>query len=90
MDTWRDVGQVLKLWIRLIKKIRFWEKKANFLVGTVGEQEGEKERVQDLFHRSSEFRWSEFVWSRTKVHRLDEGYVCVPKRKDFIEASNEL
>ena len=53
------------------------------------EQKGEKERVQNFFLRSSEFRRSEFVGPRNKVHRLDEGYTCVPKMRDFTEDSNE-
>ena len=72
---------LLKLWIRLVKKSDFVRKIAHFLVWTMGEQEGEKERVQDFFLRSSEFHWSEFIRLRTKVHRLGEGYACVPKRR---------
>ena len=30
-----------------------------------------------------EFRRSEFVKPRVKVHRLDEGYACVPKNEEF-------
>ena len=66
---------------KVSKKSDFERKIAHFLVWTVGEQEGEKERVQDFFLRSSEFRWSEFIRPRTKVHRLREGYACVPKRR---------
>ena len=50
---------------------------------------GEKGRVQYFFRPSSEFRRSEFVGPRTKVHRLDEGYACVPKRRDFTEDLNK-
>ena len=39
--------------------------------------------------RSMEFRLSEFVGSRTKVHLLDNGYAWVPKTRDFIENSRE-
>ena len=55
----------------------------------MGKQEGEKERVQDYFLRSSEFRRSEFVRQKPKVHRLDEGYACLPKKRDFTEDPNE-
>ena len=34
---------------------------------------------------SKEFRGSVFVWPRTKVHRIDERYMWVPKKKDFTE-----
>ena len=32
-----------------------------------------------------EFRWSVFVGSRTKVHRIDKGYAWVPGKRDFVE-----
>ena len=32
---------------------------------------------------------SEFVETRTKVHRLNEGYTHIPKRRDFTEDPNE-
>ena len=35
------------------------------------------------------FHWSEFVEQRVKVHLLDEGYVWVPKGKDFDEDLKE-
>ena len=34
-----------------------------------------------------EFSQLEFVEPKVKVYLLDEGYVCVPKSKDFIEKS---
>ena len=39
--------------------------------------------------RSTEFRQSEFVVPRMKVHLHDEGYVWVPKTWDFAEDSSE-
>ena len=39
--------------------------------------------------RSTEIRWSEFVELRTKVHLLNEGYVWVPKTRDFAKDSSE-
>ena len=43
----------------------------------------EEESIQAFFWQSTEFRWSKFVESRTKVHHLDEGYACVPKKERF-------
>ena len=74
---------------KVSKKSNFGRKRAHFLVGTMGEQEGEKERVKDFFLRSSKFRWSEFFNQRTKVHRLDESYTCVPKMRNFTKDPNE-
>ena len=53
------------------------------------EQEGEKERLQEFFLRSLEFRRSEFVEQKTKVHCFVEGYACVPKRRDFTKDPKE-
>ena len=39
--------------------------------------------------RSMEISWSEFFELRTKVHLLDEGYVWVPKTRDFPKDSSE-
>ena len=50
---------------------------------------GEKESSQDFSLRSIEFRRSEFVEQRTKVHLLDEGYAWVPKMRNFIEDTKE-
>ena len=36
-----------------------------------------------------EFRRSEFIGPRTKVHRIVEGYAWVPKTWDFAEDPNE-
>ena len=44
---------------------------------------------ENLSLRSTEFRRSEFVGPRMKVHLLDEGYVWVPKTRDFAEDSSE-
>ena len=44
---------------------------------------------QNFSFRSTEFRWSEFVGPRTKVHILNEGYVWVSKTWDFAEDSSE-
>ena len=50
------------------------------------EKEGES---SNFSLRSMEIDWSEFVGPRTKVHLLDEGYVWVPKTRDFVEDSSE-
>ena len=55
----------------------------------VRESKRERKRIQVFFQRSTEFRRSEFVGPNTKVHRFDEGYTCVPKRRDFTEDPNE-
>ena len=61
MDTWRDVDQAFKSKIRL-DKTDFWGKKmSSCLLFGRREQDGEKEKVQDFFLRSWEFRQSEFV-----------------------------
>ena len=36
-----------------------------------------------------EFRRSEFIETRTKVHYLDEGYEYIPKRRNFAENPRE-
>ena len=36
-----------------------------------------------------EFCWLELVGTRTKVHILEEGYVWVPKKPDFVEDPSE-
>ena len=53
-------------------------------------KEGEKRKIknQNFSLRSTEFRWSEFIGPRTKVHLLDEGYMWVPKTRDFTEDSS--
>ena len=54
------------------------------------ERERRKIKInQNLSLRSTEFRRSEFVGPRTKVHLLDEGYVWVPKTRDLAEDSSE-
>ena len=52
-------------------------------------EKGEEESFQNFSLQSTEFRRSEFIGRRTKVHLLDEGYAWVPKTRDFAEDSNE-
>ena len=47
------------------------------------------ERNQKFSLRFTEFRRSEFVGPRTKVHLLDKGYAWVPKTRDFVEDSSK-
>ena len=44
---------------------------------------------QNFSLRSTEIDWSEFIRPRAKVYLLDEGYVWVPKTRDFTEDSSE-
>ena len=55
----------------------------------MGEKERKRKRSPRLFLRSTEFRRSEFVKPRVKVHLLDEGYACVPKPRDLIKDPKE-
>ena len=44
----------------------------------------ERNRIAKGFlPRSTEFHWSVFVGPRKKVHRINEGYGLVPRKKDF-------
>ena len=61
-----------------------------FLVGVVGERKEErKKRIQGFLLKSSEIRWSKFIGPRVKVHLLVEGYVYLPKSRDFTESQKE-
>ena len=48
MDTWRDVGKVLKLWIRLVK-IRFWGENSSFSGWDRGQERGRERKSPRLF-----------------------------------------
>ena len=50
---------------------------------------GEEESFQNFSLRSTEFRPSEFVGPRMKIHLFDKGYAWVLKTWDFIEDSSE-
>ena len=56
---------------------------------TVRGKEGRKRASKLSFNDSTEFRRSEFVETRVKVHLLDEGYAYVPKMRDFTEDPRE-
>ena len=84
-NKWRNVGQVLKIKDKVRKIIFLGREYLIFLVWTWESKMERKREVQDFFQRFSEFRLSEFVEQRIKVHRFDEGYEHVPKRKDFTE-----
>ena len=52
-------------------------------------KEERKRRAKGFFPRSTEIRRSKFIESKTKVHRIDEGYMWVPKMRDFSKDPNE-
>ena len=83
--TW---AKSLRLKIR--SKEQILEKISQFSTGFyVREEERERESIKAFFRRSLEFRTSEFVEPRTKVHRLNEGYTCVPKTRSFTKDPKE-
>ena len=83
------MGQVFKLWMRLIKEHILRERRSSFSsLETMGEK-GRGESFQDLFWGSTEFRRSEFVEPIVKIHVLDDGYAWIQKRRDFIEDPKE-
>ena len=49
------------------------------------ERTREKEESQGFLPRSMKFRWSVFIGLRTKVHRIDEWYACIPGKRNFTE-----
>ena len=66
--------------------------KIPFLVLHERRRERERERGGESSNfslRSMEIRWSEFVGPRTKVLLLNEGYVWVPKARDYSKDSSE-
>ena len=88
------MGQVFEMDKKGLKK-GFWAENIRFSSRkerkTCRVREGGKRKIknQNFSLQSMEFRWSEFVGPRTKVHLLDEGYVWVPKIRDFAEDSSE-
>ena len=74
--------------MKLIKEHILGERRSSFFgLETVGKKG--RVRTSSFFLRSTEFRQSNFVGSRLKVHRLDEGYAWVPKMMDFIKDPKE-
>ena len=67
-------AKCLKVWIR-------WGGRRELI--SCWKNRGEKERAKCFFQRFTEFRRSEFVEQRVKVHLLDEGYAWVPKMRDL-------
>ena len=49
----------------------------------------ERKESNSFSLRFTEFRPSEFIGPRTKVHLLDKSYAWVPKSLDFAEDSRE-
>ena len=73
-----------------VRRIRFLTEKNSFFWFRNREREKGGERASKcFFRRSTKFRMSEFVGTRTKVHLLDEGYTWVPKGRDFTKDPNE-
>ena len=63
-----------------VKSQIFVRKEGDLSAGKTWERKRERKReVQDLFRRSTEFRRSEFIGPRIKVHLLDED-AHVPKK----------
>ena len=56
---------------------------------TWARREERKRRAKGFFPRSSDFHRLEFVEPRVKVHLLGEGYVYVPKKRDFSKDQRE-
>ena len=83
------MGQVFKLLIELIKLGFGTKYPIHFLIWTMREKKGDNERIKVFFLQSSKFHRSEFIEPRTKVHRLDESYACVPKTRGFTKDLNE-
>ena len=84
MDTWHDVGHTSNLNLSWDKRgIR--AKRAHFPGLTERERRIEKEKSQGFLLRSTEFRWSVFIGPRMKVHGINEGYVWVPEKRDFVK-----
>ena len=83
------MGHISNLSIKLEQK-RNWERGWPFYGQYVRERKRwEKESSQDFSLRPMEFRWSEFIKPRTKVHLLNEGYMWIPKRRDLTEDPKE-
>ena len=56
-----------------------------FPVCGCGREKERRKRAPSFSLRSTELHWSDFVDLRTKVHRIDEGYVWVPRTRDFFK-----
>ena len=85
------MGQIFKIDKKGLKR-GFLVENIIFLLGgkNVREQEKKKKKRNLSFSlQSTEFRRSEFVEPKTKVHLLDEDYACVPKTRDFSKNSSE-
>ena len=65
------------------------ERRSLFLFYMRGEEREREGESSNFSLRSMEIRWSEFVGPRTKVHLLNEGYVWVPKARDYSKDSSE-
>ena len=84
MDMWRDVGHSLNLRIKLEQRGKREKGDPIFLVCPRVREE-RKRRAKSFLLRSTEFRQLKFIGLRTKVYRIDKGYVWVSKMRDFTE-----
>ena len=71
---WHDVGNTLNLNLSLNKGAKG---KEGIPFSGFFFREREKRRAKSFLPRSTEFRRLNFVEPRTKVHRIDKGYVWV-------------
>ena len=78
----------IKLDKRLKSDLRGKKKEISAEKKTNKQREG-KERSSNFSLQSMEFGYSVFIGPRTKAHLLDEGYVWVPKTRDFPRDSSE-
>ena len=72
-----------------LHKVEVWACASGFHSGLVYRLFSAPSRDKSFIPRSTKFRQSKFVGPRTKVHHMDEGYVWVPKMRDFVEDPNE-
>ena len=89
MDTWCDVGHLLNLRLSWSKKGELGQKETIFLGLTKRVREERKKRAKSFLLRSTEFRRLKFIGLRTKVYRINKGYVWVTKMGDFVEDLNK-
>ena len=75
--------------LKLKQKGKLGQKNQIFLLVHARVREERNKRVKSFSLRSTRFRRLEFVRSRTKVHRIDESYVWVPKTRDFAADSSK-
>ena len=83
------MGQAFLIEDKLEKKNQILETRESHFLLENFVRERERERRLSFSLRSLELCQSEFVEPRVKVHILDEGYLYIPKKRDFIEDQKE-